>query len=60
MLKKEKLLKEMDGHIQKKNNQVIFTNKYSGTNLDNYFKLRSELLDLQLADQYTQKIVREQ
>lgn len=60
MLKKEKLLKEMDGHIQKKNNQVIFTSKYSGTNLDNYFKLRSELLDLQLADQYTQKIVREQ
>ena len=49
----------MEGHIAKKNNQIIFSNKYSGNNLDDYFKLRKELFDLQIADQYTKRIVRE-
>jgi hypothetical protein len=30
----------MEGHIDKKNNQVIFAKKYTGSNLDDYFKLR--------------------
>ena len=49
----------MQGHIEKKNNKLIFANKYSGSNLEDYFKLRKELFDLQIADQYTQKIVME-
>lgn len=50
----------MEGHIEKKNNKVLFSKKYAGSNLEDYFKSRSELLDLQLADQYAQKVVREQ
>lgn len=49
----------MEGHVAKKDNQVIFSNKYCGSNLEDYFKLRKELFDLQLADQYTKRIVRE-
>lgn len=47
----------MEGHVEKKNNQVIFKNKYSGTNLESYFNLRKELLDLVLAEQHTQSII---
>lgn len=49
----------MEGHIEKKSNQVLFKNKYSSSNLDDYFKLRKELFDLQIADQYTQKIIKD-
>lgn len=47
----------MEGHIEKRNNQVIFKNKYAGTNLESYFKLRKELLDLLIAEQHTQAII---
>lgn len=49
----------MDGHIEKRDSQVLFSNKYSGSNLEDYFKMRKELLNLQIADQYTQKVIRE-
>ena len=49
----------MEGHIEKKSTQVIFAKKYSGKNLEDYFKLRRDVLDLQIADQFTKKIVQE-
>ena len=47
----------MEGHIEKKSTQVIFAKKYSGKKLEDYFKLRRDVLDLQIADQFTKKIV---
>ena len=58
--KKEKLQKQMEGHIERQNNQVIFNKKYNGTSLQDYFKLRSDIVDLQIADQFARKIVQEQ
>lgn len=50
----------MEGHLEKRSNQVMFAKKYTGTNLEEYFKMRRELLDLQIADQYAKKIIEEQ
>lgn len=47
----------MQGHIEKRDNQVIFSNKYLGSNLEDYFVMRRDLLDLVMVDQYTRQIV---
>jgi hypothetical protein len=50
----------MEGHVEKKSNQVIFAKKYVGNSLEDYFNMRRDLLNLQIADQYAKKIIEEQ
>ena len=49
----------MEGHVEKKRNQVAFAKKYLGSNLEDYFNMRRDLLNLQIVDQYTKKIIEE-
>ena len=50
----------MEGHVEKKRNQVAIAKKYLGSNLEDYFNMRRDLLNLQIVDQYTKKIIEEQ
>ena len=43
-----------------KGNSLLFAKKYQGNQLEDYLKLRKELLDLKMADQYTKSMVRGQ
>jgi hypothetical protein len=51
------MAKEMEGHVEKRSNQVIFANKYAGSNLEEYFALRRDLVDLVTVEQHTRQLL---
>lgn len=55
--KQAKMAKEMEGHVERRSNQVIFANKYAGSNLEQYFTLRRDLVDLVTVEQHTRQLL---
>ena len=54
--KKKHVEKELANHVEKRGNQVIFSNKYANRNLENYFQDRTELMALFFSDQFEKAI----